>query len=122
LLQDQWCGWDYLGVLWLAYRLVKCLFGLLAVLIRSDLSKDAEVLVLHHENQVLCRQLSGRLRWDHADRLWLAALSRLVSRRLWPEVFPVTRLRSCAGTGTSSLASGTIPIGVGQDDRPPVLR
>jgi len=65
----------------LVYRLVRCLFGLLAVLARSDLSKDAELLVLRHENQVLRRQLVGRLRWDHADRLWLAALSRLVSRR-----------------------------------------
>jgi transposase len=66
------------------------LFGLLAVLVRSDLSKDVELLVLRHENQVLRRQLSGRLRWDHADRLWLAALSRLVGRRRWAEVFPVT--------------------------------
>jgi putative transposase len=46
--------------------------------------------VLRHENQVLRRRLGGRLRWDHADRLWLAALSRLVSRRQWPEIFPVT--------------------------------
>jgi putative transposase len=67
----------------LLYRLVRCLLGLLAVLVRSDLSKDME-------NQVLRRQVSGRLRWDHADRLWLAALSRLVSRRWWAEVFPVT--------------------------------
>ena len=74
----------------LVYRLVRCLFGLLAVLARSDLSKDAELLVLRHENQVLRRQLTGRLRWDHVDRLWLAALSRLVSRRRWSEVFPVT--------------------------------
>ena len=74
----------------LIYRLVRCLLGLLAVLARSDLSKDAELLVLRHENQVLRRQLSGRLRWDHVDRLWLAALSRLVSRHRWTEVFPVT--------------------------------
>ena len=73
----------------LVYRLVRCLFGLLAALARSDLSKEAELLVLRHENRVLRRQLSGRLRWDHADRLWLAALSRLVSRRRWPQVFPV---------------------------------
>ena len=52
-------------------RLVRRLFGLLAVLVWSDLSKDAELLVLRHENQVLRRQLSGRLRWDHADGLWL---------------------------------------------------
>jgi len=39
------------------------------------------LLVLRHENQVLGRQLVGWLRWDRADRLWFAALSRLVSRR-----------------------------------------
>jgi len=74
----------------LVYRSVGCLLGLLAVLVRSDLSKDAELLVLRHENQVLRRQLAGRLRWDHTDRVWLAALSRLVRRRRWAEVFPVT--------------------------------
>jgi putative transposase len=90
LLQVQGRGWGHLWVLLsIVYRLVRCLLGLLAVLARSDLSKDAELLVLRHENQVLRRQLSGRLRWDHADRLWLAALSRLVSRRQWTEVFPV---------------------------------
>jgi transposase InsO family protein len=73
----------------LVYRLLRCLFGLLALLVRSDLSKDAKLLVLRHENQVLRRQLSGRLRWDHAGRLWLTALSRLVNRRRWPEIFPV---------------------------------
>jgi putative transposase len=74
----------------LLYRLVRCLLGLLAVLVRSDLSKDVELLVLRHENQVLRRQVSGRLRWGHADRLWLTALSRLVTRRRWAEIFPVT--------------------------------
>jgi len=55
------------------------------VLDSSDLSKDAELLlVLRHENQVLRRQPGGRRRWDHAGRLWLAALSRLVNRRRWP--------------------------------------
>jgi putative transposase len=77
----------------IVYRSLKCLLSLLAVLVRSDLSKDAELLVLRYENQVLRRQLSGRLRWDHADRLWLAALSRLMSRCRWPEVFAVTPAR-----------------------------
>jgi putative transposase len=91
LLRDQQHGWDHLEVLLsLVYRLLRCLFGLLAVLVRSDLSKDVELLVLRHENQVLRRQLSGRLRRDHADRLWLTALSRLVNRRRWSDVFPVT--------------------------------
>jgi transposase len=92
LLRDQRRGWDHLEVLLsLVYRLLRCLIGLLAVLVRSDLSKDVELLVLRHENQVLRRQLSGRLWWDHTDRLWLTALSRLVvNRRRRSEIFPVT--------------------------------
>jgi hypothetical protein len=73
----------------LIYRLLRNLFGLLTILVRADLSKDVELLVLHHDNQVLRRQLHGRPQWDH-DRLWLAALSRLVCRHTWTKVFPVT--------------------------------
>ena len=98
----------------LAYRLVRCLFGLLAVLVRSDLSKDAELLVLRHENQVLRRQLSGRLRWDHADGLWLAPLSRLVSRRRWPETFPVTPATILRWHRDLAPASGLTLTGAGQ--------
>jgi transposase len=91
LLHDQGGGCDHLEVLLsLVYRLVSGLFGLLAVLIRSDLSKDVALLVLRQENQVLRRRLDGRPRWGHAGRLWLAALSRLVHRRRWAEVFPIT--------------------------------
>jgi transposase InsO family protein len=38
---------------------------------------------------VLRRQV-GRVRYQRADRLWLAALSRLIPRRRWGEVFAVT--------------------------------
>ncbi|GAA0268907.1 hypothetical protein GCM10009527_076480 [Actinomadura nitritigenes] len=73
----------------LLYRLVRSLLGLLVMLVRSDLSKDVELLVLRHENQVLRRQVAGRPRWGHGDRLWFAALSRLVPRRWWAGLFPV---------------------------------
>jgi putative transposase len=101
-------------LLLIVYRLVRRLFGLLAVLVRSDLSKDAELLVLRHENQVLRRQLSGRLRWDHADGLWLAPLSRLVSRRRWPETFPVTPATILRWHRDLAPASGLTLTGAGQ--------
>jgi len=123
LLRYQQRGWDHLEVLLsLVYRLLRSLFGLLAVLVRSDLSKDAGLLVLRHENQLLRRQLSGRLRWDHADRLWLTELSRLGNRRRWPEIFLVAPATNLTGTVISSPASGPTPTGAGQDDRPPVFR
>jgi hypothetical protein len=59
------------------------------VLARREVSKDAELLVLRHENAVLRRQV-GRIRYEPADRLWFAALPRLAPRRRWGEVFPVT--------------------------------
>jgi hypothetical protein len=45
--------------------LAPVLFSLLAMLVRSDLSKDVELLVLRHDNQVLRRQAGGRPRWRH---------------------------------------------------------
>ena len=71
------------------YLLVRCLLGCLMMLTRHRVSKDAELLVLRHENTVLRRQI-GRIRYEPGDRLWLAALSRLVPRRRWGEVFAVT--------------------------------
>ena len=59
------------------YLVVRCLLGLLVVLARGEVSKDAELLVLRHENTVLRRQIS-RVRYQPGDRLWLAPLSKLV--------------------------------------------
>jgi transposase len=71
------------------YVLVRCLLSCLVVLARGEVSRDAELLVLRHENAVLRRQIS-RVRYQLGDRLWLAALSRLIPRRRWSEVFTVT--------------------------------
>ena len=73
----------------MGYLIVRCLLDGLMVLARREVSKDAELLVLRHENAVLRRQIS-RVRYQPGDRLWLAALSRLIPRRRWGEVFAVT--------------------------------
>jgi putative transposase len=71
------------------YLLTCRVLGLAVLVCRGDLAKDAELLVLRHENAVLRRQ-AGRVRYEPADRAWLAALARFVPRRRWAEVFPVT--------------------------------
>ena len=73
----------------LAYRLTRRLLGALATVARRDISKDAELLVLRHENTVLRRHIS-RVRYEPEDRLWLSALSSLIPRRRWAEVFPIS--------------------------------
>jgi putative transposase len=71
------------------YLLVRCLLGCLMVMSRRPVSRDAELLVLRHENAVLRRQIS-RVRYQLADRLWLTALSHLIPRHRQGEVFAVT--------------------------------
>jgi hypothetical protein len=67
------------------FSMVCRLLGFLRVLARRDVSKEAELLVLRHENAVLRRQI-GRVRYEPADRLWFAALAQLSPRRRWAEV------------------------------------
>jgi transposase len=45
--------------------------------------------VLRHENAVL-RRHAGWVLYEPADRVWFAALARLIPRRRWAEIFPVT--------------------------------
>ncbi|HEY2687127.1 MAG TPA: integrase core domain-containing protein, partial [Streptosporangiaceae bacterium] len=83
-------GWDHRGVIIsVVYLLLRCLLGCLTVLARDEVTKNVELLVLRHENAVLRRQIS-RVRYQPGDRLWLAALSRLLPRSRWGEVFMVT--------------------------------
>jgi len=74
----------------MVYQVARKLLAFPAVLMRRDTAKEAELLVLRHENAVLRRQLTGPKRYKLADRLWLAALSSLIPRRRWAQVFPVT--------------------------------
>lgn len=64
------------------------------LIVRSDRSKELEILVLRHE-LVLLRRQSARPRLEPADRALLAALSRALPRRVWPafSVRPETLLR-----------------------------
>jgi hypothetical protein len=73
----------------IVYLLTCRLLGLAVLVFRGGRAKDAELLMLRHENAVL-RRHAGWVRYEPADRAWLAALARLVPRRRWAEVFPVT--------------------------------
>jgi putative transposase len=71
----------------IVYLSMRWLFGVAVLMVRSDRAKDAELLVLRHENAVL-RRNTGRIRYDLADRAWFAALTRFIPRQRWAEVFP----------------------------------
>ena len=73
----------------IVYLLTCRVLGVAALVFRGDRAKAAELLVLRHENAVLRRQ-TGRVRYEPADRVWFAALARLVPRRRWSGIFPAT--------------------------------
>ena len=60
------------------YLLVRRVLGLAVLVFRTDLRRMPKLLVLRHENAVLRRHAS-RARYE-ADRVWLAALARLIPR------------------------------------------
>jgi putative transposase len=76
-------------LLTIVYLIVLRVLGLFVLVFRSDLAKDAELLALRHENPVL-RRHAGRIRYEPADRVWLAALAQLIPRGRWAGIFPVT--------------------------------
>ena len=73
----------------ITYVLMCRILDLIFLMFRRDRAKDAELLVLRHENAVLRRHV-GRVRYETADRVWFAALARLIPRRRWTGIFPVT--------------------------------
>jgi hypothetical protein len=85
------------------------LFAFVLLLARGDRSKELEILLLRHELSIL-RRKTRRPQLTERDRLLLAALSRVMSRRSW-QAFLVTPRRCCAGTGGSSRAAGPTRTG-----------
>jgi putative transposase len=71
----------------IAYLLVRRILGLAVLVFRGDRAKDAELLILRHENAVL-RRHADRIRYEPADRVWFAALAPFIPRRRWTEIFP----------------------------------
>jgi putative transposase len=78
----------------LLYMLTRRVLDLVTLRFRSDHSKDLEMVVLRHELAVLRRQVV-RPELSDADRVFLAAASRLLQRTNWPSFFvrPETLLR-----------------------------
>ncbi len=73
----------------IVYLLTCRVLGVAFLVFRGDRAKDAELLVLRHENAVLRRHVR-RVRYEPGDRVWFTALARLLPRRRWTGIFPVT--------------------------------
>jgi putative transposase len=78
----------------LLYLVTRRLLMLVVLAFRSDRSKDLEIVVLRHELGILRRQVT-RPELSDADRVFLAAASRLLPRPRWSAflVRPETLLR-----------------------------
>jgi hypothetical protein len=68
------------------YWLFGFLLGLAVLRCRSDAANEVEILVLRHELAVLLRQVV-RPCCRSADRVFLAALARMLPRDRWGSVF-----------------------------------
>ena len=64
-------------------------FSVTVLVFRGDEARDAEILMLRHENALLRRQ-AGRVWYEPADRAWFTALTWFIPRSRWAGIFPVT--------------------------------
>jgi hypothetical protein len=89
----SWCRVRWGGVA-LAYWALRRLLQLVILCMRSERSKEIEIVVLRHQLKVLERQLA-RPRLRPSDRILLAAFSRVLARDAWPSfvVTPAALLR-----------------------------
>ena len=81
------------------------LFSLAAVVVRSDRAKDAELLVLRHENAVL-RRNADRITYEPGDRAWFAVLSRFQASTV------ISDPARCCLTTAGMLSSGSVKMTV----------
>jgi putative transposase len=81
-------------VWWLLYGLTRNTLGVMLLRVRGDAAKDVEILILRHQLTALRRQVN-RPALHPADRVLLAALSRMLPRAHWSTfmVTPSTLLR-----------------------------
>ena len=107
----------------IVYWLVRSLLGLTAVLVRRDLSKDAELLVLRHESALQCcaarspgsaTHLLTGFGWPPYPGCCRATAGPRSSCSLPPRSWP--------GTASSSRGKGTTPRAAGPDLHPPQRR
>src|SRR6266545_2151 len=92
----------------LVYLLLRQVLQMLTQLARDGGAKDVELLVLRHQVAVLRRQVH-RPALEPADRVVLAALSRLLPRTRWSAFFVPPR-PCCAGIGSWSPGTGRARI------------
>jgi putative transposase len=122
LRSGRWGGESRGVLLTLVYMIMRFVLAAVTMLVRREVSRDVELLVLRRENAVLRRQVK-RVRYQPADRVWLSALARLIPRNRWAEVFGVSpdtllrwhrRLVAWRWTYPRSTASGrpSTPVSV----------